>query len=186
VARRRQASTGATLLLILLMGAMFVLGYVAPFVIIALWAWSEYRARMTVQAESLGGESRTQLRQSIALSQRRIAELYQEGANQGLPQRGSDGRFDARYGGGRELNDMIAGEQDGYICAVQELANVVVPLARRDAMRCALIAYFGLLLYLWASSTQMNGFGMSLWSSLLAAVVGLVTYALRKAHYAEN
>jgi hypothetical protein len=94
--------------------------------------------------------------------------------------------FDARYADARELNGLISAERDAQITAQQQLAAIVAPLARRDALRFALIGYFGMLLWLWSSSSDLTGFARSAWASVVALVVGLITYAVRKSHYAEN
>lgn len=157
---------------------LLLLAYVAPVVILLGWAVAEYRAKST----GSNPDDSLLLSDEISQVQSRIEELWQDGQARGLNMR-QDNMFDARSSEGRELNSAIYAEQAALEDLQDQLEGLAAPLAQRDAMRGAAIAWVGAFVLLWSRQPDGAYFWMSVWASVAAIVVAACTYFIRKAAY---
>ncbi len=176
MARRQQKANAQGIVLAIL---LLLLAYIAPVVILVGWLIAEYRAR---NARSDHGGVVQGLQNEIALAQGRVDAIWEEGRDLGLNTR-QDGMFDGRFNDGRRLNAALYRASEDLEDLQQQLDVFVAPLAQRDAMRGAALAWAGLFVFMWLRQPDLATFWKSVWTSVGALIVAASTYFVRRSVY---
>lgn len=194
--RKQRDSTGLQLVIL---GAVYFLVYVAPFLLLGFWLVAEIGARtkkvrLAAAARFPTMEEATELAKVAAFNSyadELIDQLMMEGDSHDIPRRQYDGLFDGRSAMGRKLNQQIE-DAYRYRAKAEEIDKVIggevaqrqglwaSRLAQRYAARGGVIVWFITAQAIWHLRPDWQRPAAFAIASVTAIIVSLVLAIARK------